>query len=461
MAEPAESSPAFDAYSMHELQQGWLRLGHQVVSATAGWQNAWITTAEAMGFLSSEYADYYRHVIDSVELVSERISRDFPKPEFGIDSVAINGEDVAVHEETVEGIGGSFGALRCFVRENTQREEISKRPSVLIVAPMSGHYATLLRETVRTMLTDHDVYITDWANARDVPLSAGEFGLDEYVDYAVDYIRAMGPDANVVAVCQSTVPVLAAVAHIAEVDPDLQPATLTLMAGPLDTKMAPTVVTQLAEEQSLDWFANTMVSKVPAGYAGAGRDVYPGFMQLFSFMAMNPGRHQKAFTKLVRDIFDGNKADAERVMDFYNEYRAVCDLDAKFYLDTVYRIFQQRELARGVFRYKGRNLNMQHVTRTRIFTVEGENDDISAVGQTEAAHAWLSNVPPAKHAHYVAPRVGHYGTFSGKTWARDIAPRITWLIRDEAVKRGLVSNTVIDPDGLRLAERWQPILKSE
>ncbi|MFG6488425.1 polyhydroxyalkanoate depolymerase [Roseateles sp. BYS78W] len=310
-----------------------------------------------------------------------------------------------------------------------RREGAPPAPKVLVVAPMSGHFATLLRETARTLLQDHDVYITDWHNVRDVPLSAGRFGLDEYTQHLIDFIAAMGPGANVVAVCQPCVSALAAVALMAEDDHPATPASLTLMAGPIDCRISPTEVNKLATSKPIEWFRKNLVSHVPWRHRGAGRRVYPGFVQLSAFMSMNKDRHANAFTDyykhLVTDEFD--KAEATRV--FYEEYMAVADLSADFYLETVERVFQTFDLPRGELMFKGRRVNPAAIRRTALLTVEGERDDICSVGQTLAAQELASSLKLYMRTHYIQPNVGHYGVFSGRRWQHQVYPLVRHVIQ--------------------------------
>ena len=310
-----------------------------------------------------------------------------------------------------------------------RREGAPASPKVLVVAPMSGHFATLLRDTARTLLQDHDVYITDWHNVRDVPLSAGRFGLDEYTQHLIDFIAALGPGANVVAVCQPCVSALAAVALMAEDDHPATPASLTLMAGPIDCRVSPTEVNKLATSKPIEWFRKNLISHVPWRHRGAGRRVYPGFVQLSAFMSMNRDRHANAFKDyyrhLVTDEFD--KAEVTRL--FYEEYMAVADLAADFYLETVERVFQTFDLPRGELMFKGRRVNPAAIRRTALLTVEGERDDICSVGQTLAAQDLASSLKLYLRTHYIQPNVGHYGVFSGRRWQHQVYPLVRHVIQ--------------------------------
>lgn len=303
------------------------------------------------------------------------------------------------------------------------------QPKVLVVAPMSGHFATLLRDTVRTLLQDHDVYVTDWHNVRDVPLAAGRFGLDEYTSHLIDFLAAIGPQAHVVAVCQPCVSALVAVSVMAEDDHPATPASLTLMAGPIDCRVRPTAVNQLATSKPIEWFRKNLISHVPWQHAGAGRRVYPGFVQLSAFMSMNKDRHANAFKDyykhLVADEFD--KAEITRT--FYEEYLAVADLAADFYLETVERVFQTFDLPRGEMTFQGRRVNPAAIRRTALLTIEGERDDICSVGQTLAAQDLASSLKLFMRTHYIQPNVGHYGVFSGRRWQHQVYPLVRHVIQ--------------------------------
>ena len=341
------------------------------------------------------------------------------RPAWGIDAVPVKGEAVPVSEEVV--VDAPFGALRRFVKAGA-----APQPRVLVVAPMSGHFATLLRDTVRTLLQDHDVHVTDWHNVRDVAPAAGRFGLDEYIQNVIDFIAAMGPDTHVVAVCQPCVAALAAVALMSENAHPATPASLTLMAGPIDCRISPTAVNRLATERPIEWFERNLISHVPWRYRGGGRRVYPGFVQLSAFMNMNRERHLNAFRDYYRHRVRQEFDQAEAIRAFYEEYLAVADLAAEFYLETVDLVFQRFALPRGELRFRGRRIDPAAIRRTALLTVEGERDDICAIGQTMAAQDLASSLRPYLRTHYVQPDVGHYGVFSGKRWQKHIYP----LVRD-------------------------------
>jgi poly(3-hydroxybutyrate) depolymerase len=372
-------------------------------------------------------SDWLRKTAAACELI-ELAGLRHERPAFGIDSVKVGGQEVGVREEVV--FARPFGSLLHF-----RKDLALKQPRVLLVAPLSGHFATLLRATVRTLLRDHDVTITDWHNLREVPTSEGRFGMDEYVLQLIEFMEIMGPGAHLVAVCQPTVGALAAVSLMAEDGNPATPASMTLMAGPIDTRINPSKVNELATGHSLEWFESNLIARVPHRYAGRARRVYPGFLQLAAFMSMNLERHARAFADLYRSRVEGDHAKAEATRSFYEEYFAVMDLPAEFYLDTVRTVFQEHALARGTLAVKGRRVDPGAVTRTMLLTVEGEKDDICSVGQTLAAHDLCEHLRPAMRMHHMQPGVGHYGVFSGKRWESGVYP----LIRDwihHAERRG-------------------------
>jgi polyhydroxyalkanoate depolymerase len=299
---------------------------------------------------------------------------------------------------------------------------------MLVVAPLSGHFATLLRNTVQTLSRDHDVYITDWKNARDVPLREGRFGFEDYIDYVIRCLETIGPGAHVLAVCQPCVQTLAAVSLMAEDRNPAVPRSMTLMAGPIDTRVNPTAVNTLATSHPIEWFENNLIFRVPFRLRGAGRKVYPGFVQLFAFMSMNMDRHIDAHRALYRHLADGGIDEAEAIMSFYDEYFSVLDLPAEFYIETVRTVFQEASLAKGELTHRGRAVNPAAIRRTALLTVEGERDDICSVGQTAAAHELCTGLRPHLKRHHLQPGVGHYGTFSGKRWDGQIYPMIRNLV---------------------------------
>jgi polyhydroxyalkanoate depolymerase len=343
------------------------------------------------------------------------------RPAFGVDEVVVAGLPVQVTEEAA--LATPFGTLLRF-----RKHGVPEQPKVLIVAPMSGHFATLLRGTVETMLPDHDVYITDWHNARDVPLAAGRFDLDAYTSHLIEFLQHLGPRAHVVAVCQPTVAALVAASVMAAGDHAAQPATLTLMAGPIDTRIAPTKVNELAMSKPIEWFESNLIGTVPLRFAGARRQVYPGFVQIGAFMSMNQARHNKAFADLYWLRVNGEHARADAIRDFYEEYLAVCDLPAEFYLETVRKVFQEFQLPRGQLKYQGAKVDPAAISRTALLTVEGEKDDICALGQTLAAQDMCTGIRLNRKRHHVQAGVGHYGVFNGKRWANEIYPVVREFI---------------------------------
>ncbi len=365
------------------------------------------------------YTPYGRTVAAACELF-ERTTRRYSKPEFGLPTTLVNGQRVAVTEEIVW--ERPFCKLLHFKREFTGKAP--NQPIMLIVAPMSGHYATLLRGTVEAFLPTHDVYITDWIDARMVPLAVATFDLDDYIDYVIDMVHSLGPDVHVLAVCQPAVPVIAAVARMeAEGDP-LVPASMTLMGGPIDTRRSPTAVNKLANERGIDWFRRNCIVKVPFTSPGFMRDVYPGFLQLSGFMAMNIDRHMMAHVEMFNHLVKDDGDSAEKHREFYDEYMAVMDLTAEFYLQTVDTVFVRHALPKGEMLHRGNPVDLSAITRCGLLTVEGEKDDISGVGQTYAAHDLCSNLPAERKAHHLQAKVGHYGVFNGSRFRAEIAPRI-------------------------------------
>jgi len=337
------------------------------------------------------------------------------RPPFRLDTVTVGERELVVHEE--QAFTTPFGTLVHF-----RKDTPDPGPRVLIVAPMSGHFATLLRETARTMLADHDVYITDWHNARSVPVIAGRFGLDEYIEHLMRFLGVIGPGAHLVAICQPCVAALAAVALMAEDDHPAVPASVTLMAGPIDCRISPTEVNKLATDKPMAWFEQNLISSVPFRYPGAMRSVYPGFLQLMAFMSMNLDRHLDSFRNLFHDLVNEETAKAEATRAFYEEYFAVSDLPAEFYLETVRFVFQEYALAKGTLTWRGRKVDLAAIRRTALLTVEGERDDICSLGQTLAAHDLCTGLRPYLKTHYVQAGAGHYGVFSGKRWNGSIYP---------------------------------------
>jgi poly(3-hydroxybutyrate) depolymerase len=344
------------------------------------------------------------------------------RPPFGIDHVVIDGREVPVSEKAVDGT--PFGTLLRFAKDTDVEQ-----PRVLLVAPLSGHFATLLRNTVRTMVADNDVYLTDWHNARDVPLHEGRFGFDEYIEHIMRFLDVIGPGAHVVAVCQPCVAALVATAVMAQGGYQATPRSLTLMAGPIDARVNPTQVNELATSKPIAWFERNLIATVPWRYPGAFRRVYPGFLQVAAFMSMNLDRHVSAHRKLFSDLARNDRASALATAAFYDEYFAVLDLTAEFYLETVQKVFQNYDLPRGTLEWQGRRVDPAAIRRTALLTVEGERDDICAVGQTVAAHDLCPNIGPAKRGHHLQAGVGHYGVFNGRRWESQIYPLLRNFIR--------------------------------
>lgn len=374
--------------------------------------------------------------------VFEGMTRRYGKPEFGIKETKVQGLSVPVREEIV--LKKPFCNLLHFDRDETV---VSGRddPKVLLIAPMSGHYATLLRGTVEAMIKEHDLYITDWADARDIPLYEGSFDLDDFIDYIIEFTQFLGPNTHVIAVCQPAVPALAATAVMAANDDPCQPASLTLMGGPIDTRRNPTQVNRLAEDKPLSWFKGHVIHYVPFPNAGFGRKVYPGFIQLTGFMTMNLERHTQAHMKLFENLVKGDCDSVNQHKAFYEEYLAVMDLPADFYLQTVKTVFQDHALPKGEMMHRGQRVDCSAIRKTAIMTVEGERDDICGLGQTEAAHDLCSSVPADEHFYYVQLGVGHYGVFSGRRWSTEIQPRIREMIRTIQHKRRTDSETTKIP----------------
>lgn len=344
------------------------------------------------------------------------------RPDWGIDAVTVGGTPVPVVEQVVQRT--PFATLLRFAKPG-----VAPQPKVLVVAPMSGHFATLLRDTVRTMLADHDVHVTDWHNARDVPLADGRFGLAEYTRHVIDFLAALGPGAHLVAICQPCVAALAAAALMSEDEHPATPASLTLMAGPIDCRISPTVVNQLATSKPIEWFERHLISRVPWRYRGAGRRVYPGFLQLAAFMSMNRERHVAAFRDYYVNLVEQDHEKARVTRDFYEEYMAVADLPAEFYLETVQQVFQEYRLPRGELVVGTRRVDPAAIRRTALVTIEGERDDICSTGQTLAAQDLCTRLRPYLRTHYVQPGVGHYGVFSGRRWQNQIYPLIRNVIQ--------------------------------
>jgi poly(3-hydroxybutyrate) depolymerase len=357
--------------------------------------------------------------------IFEAGTRHYAKPAFGIKSVRIGDRRLAVRERIIA--RKNFCQLKRFERQGDEDGAFGQ-PKLLIVAPLSGHFATLLRDTVCTLLSDHDVYITDWRDASRVPLRQGDFDLDDYIDYLIDFLHLLGPDCHTMAVCQPSVPLLAAVAFMSAVGDAMTPRSMVLMGGPVDSRVNPTTPNKFAKSHSLAWFERTVINRVPAYYPGVMRRVYPGFLQLSGFMSMNLDRHVGAHMKMFHDLVRGDGDSAAQHRAFYGEYRAVMDLTAAYYLQTVQRVFQEHQLAVGTFCHRDELIEPRAITDCALMTVEGAKDDISGVGQTRAAQELCAALPDGMREHWEQPGVGHYGVFNGRRWRRDIAPRIRAFI---------------------------------
>jgi poly(3-hydroxybutyrate) depolymerase len=383
----------------------------------------WAGTAlRALGQPLSGIADnaVLRNLTAAYELIA-RAGLTHERPAFSIDRVMVGNREAAVREEPA--LTTPFGTLLHF-----RKDVDASQPRVLLVAPLSGHFATLLRGTVHTMLPEHDVYITDWHNVRDVPLMHSRFGFDDYIAHLIRFLETIGPGAHVVAVCQPCVAVLVATAVMAQTGNAAQPRSMTLMAGPIDTRVNPTRVNALANSRPIEWFEQNLIATVPLRYPGAFRRVYPGFVQLAAFMSMNVERHMKAHRELYDLLAKGEHERAQVTKAFYDEYFAVLDLTAEFYLETVRLVFQDHALPAGKLEWRGARVEPRAIKRTMLLTVEGERDDICAVGQTAAAHDLCSGLRPYLKRHHMQAGVGHYGVFSGKRWANQIYPLVKNVI---------------------------------
>jgi poly(3-hydroxybutyrate) depolymerase len=396
------------------------------------WQRAWFAGLGSMAQTSSEWllspANPMAYVGASPVMaraleVFAHATAPRGKPDFGLTTTIVDGTSVAVSEDIQ--IRKPFGQLKHFNRAVSGRRD----PRVLVVTPMSGHYATLLRGTVERLLPDHEVYMTDWRDAKLVPVSDGKFDLNDYVDYVIEFMQHLGPGSHVLAVCQPAVPVFAAVAYMSANDDPATPLTLTMMGGPVDTRKAPTSVDDLATERPYAWFEQNVIATVPALYPGAGRKVYPGFLQLAGFMSMNLANHMKSHWELFKHLVAGDDDSAEATKAFYEEYRSVCDMTAEFYLQTIDVVFQRQAIAKGEFVHRGQLVDPTAIDRTAMLAIEGERDDISGLGQTKAALDLAVKLPEAKKQYYMAEGAGHYGIFNGRKWRETIAPVVEQFIR--------------------------------
>ncbi len=409
-------------YQMHELQRAVLTPMSAFAATGARMFSSPYSPLSYLPFANRMAAGY--------ELFF-RLGKEYEKPGFDLHSTVVDDVQVPILER-VE-LEKPFCRLLHFERffpMNLQSRPAD--PKVLLVAPLSGHHSTLLRDTVRQLAIAHDVYITDWTDARMVPVSEGSFHLDDYIAYVQQFIRHLGPDVHVISVCQPTVPVLAAISLMASAKDEAMPRTMTMMGGPIDTAKNPTAVNNLATTKPLSWFENNVIYKVPSNYPGYLRNVYPGFLQHAGFVAMNPDRHVNSHYDFYLQLVRGDDEDADAHRRFYDEYNAVLDMPAEYYLDTIKTVFQDRALANGTWVVRGDAVRPQDIRSVALFTIEGELDDISGSGQTEAAQALCSQIPKSKRQHFTAPKCGHYGIFSGKRWRTVIYPRVHDFIRQHA-----------------------------
>lgn len=374
-----------------------------------------------------ELNPYASFIAASTEVMSRSIQT-FPKPHFNINSVERGGEKIRVVERDV--ITKPFCRLKQFQRYKGNKALNAQDPQVLIVAPLSGHFATLLRDTVAAMIPHHDVYITDWQDARHIPLKEGEFTFNTYIDYLLDFIRYLGRDCHVMAVCQPSVPLMCAVSLLAENNEDCQPKTMTLMGGPIDTRINPGKVNQFSVDHSLGWYKANTITTVPPPYAGTGRQVCPGFLMLRGFLSLNPERHTDAVYKFYENLMKGDSGNTEMHKAFYNEYRSVLDMPGEYFIDSIRIAFKEYALPRGLLVWRGYPIRPSKIRKTALMTVEGELDDISCVGQTYAAHGLCENLPKDMHYSYVQKGVGHYGIFNGRRWRTEIQPRVAKFIKN-------------------------------
>ncbi|MFU1998486.1 polyhydroxyalkanoate depolymerase [Bordetella avium] len=404
-------------YELHEMQKAFLR------------PLAAFTDASSQLFSSPysplAYTPLSRKLAASCELI-HRIGKEYQKPGWGLNSTPIDGREVKVMETIA--LDRPFCRLVHFQRDLRDTADRND-PRVLLVAPLSGHHATLLRDTVRALLPAHDVYVTDWVDARMVALSAGPFHLNDYVRYVQDFIRHLGPDLHVISVCQPTVPVLAAISLMAAAEEPAQPRSMVMMGGPIDPRESPTQVNNLATTKPYAWFETQLIHAVPLNYPGAGRKVYPGFLQHAGFMAMNPDRHLKSHYDFYLHLLRGDDSDVAAHRRFYDEYNAVLDMPAEFYLDTIRSVFQEFRLPSGTWDIDGERVRPQAIRKTSLLTVEGELDDISGQGQTRAAIKLCRGIPAARKMHYTVQGAGHYGIFSGRRWREQVCPKIAEFIR--------------------------------
>ncbi len=411
-------------YQIYETNRAWISPFSEFASAAS---KLYSNPLSALAQIPSA------HRVSAGFDLMHRLTKEYEKPEFGINKVHVDGTEVVIQEQVVE--AKPFCRLLRFKRftdNGALLDKMRNQPSVLVVAPLSGHHSTLLRDTVRTLLQDHKVYITDWIDARMVSLEEGAFHLDDYINYVQDFIRKVGPDVHVISVCQPTVPVLAAVSLMASRG-EATPRTMTMMGGPIDARRSPTAVNNLAMNKSFEWFENNVIYRVPPNYPGAGRRVYPGFLQHTGFVAMNPDRHATSHYDYFLDLVRGDDDSADAHRQFYDEYNAVLDMPAEYYLDTIKTVFQDFALVNGTWKVrnpKGKEelVKPADIKTTALLTVEGELDDISGAGQTKAAHELCTSIPKTRQKHYDVVGAGHYGIFSGRRWREKAYPEIRAFI---------------------------------
>lgn len=406
-------------YHAYELQRSWLNSASTIASIGVEMLNNPsnpLNHIDPMGYLN------IGPMAASALEVFAHATATYGKPGWNIEAVEVDGTPDPVFEATV--VNRPFGDLKEFYRANLPEDA----PRLLVVAPMSGHYATLLRGTVERMLQNYRVFVTDWADAKTVPLHEGEFDLDDYMDYVIGFLEHIGEGAHVMAVCQPSVPVFAATAIMNRDDHPCTPSTLTMMGGPIDTRCSPTSVNDMAMDRPIEWFRHNVIATVPMQYRGAGRRVYPGFMQLAGFMSMNLGNHMQSHYEMFKHLTAGDEASAQATKDFYDEYRSVADMTAEFYLQTVQEVFQDHALPNGTFLHRGKRVDLGDITRTALLAIEGERDDISGLGQTKAALDLTPKLDSAKKRYYMAEGAGHYGIFNGSKWRDRIAPVVEEFI---------------------------------
>ncbi len=412
-------------YTAYEMQRSWMNMASTWASVGAEWLNN--------PMLPFGYTGMGPTMASALEVFAHA-SAPYGKPAFDIESVSVDGTEYPVTEAIV--LHRPFANLLRFTHAGLPKDA----PRLLVVAPMSGHFATLLRGTVARMAERHEVYVTDWADAREVPLSAGEFDLDDYIDYLTMFLEHVGAGAHMLAVCQPSVPALAVTAIMAADKHPCRPASLTMMGGPIDTREAPTGVNDLAMQRPIEWFRHTVIATVPLQYTGAGRRVYPGFLQLAGFMSMNLGNHMQSHYQMFKHLIAGDDDSADASKAFYDEYRAVCDLNAAYYLQTVEHVFQKHSLPNGTFVHRGKLVDLTRIRDTALLAIEGERDDISGIGQTKAALKLTTGLAASRKQYLLAPEVGHYGIFNGSRWREQIAPVVEeWITRFDRAQLKVVA----------------------